>query len=174
MYDGALRRALIVYKERGRRDLGRPLGDLLAFGVRRAVGSAGVPPARVVLVPIPSARSATARRGGDHLLRLARRAAVGSGVRLARDVLQPTRAVLDSAGLGVAARAANRSGALRARAPAGHTALLVDDIVTSGATLREAVRALRAAGWPVCGAAVVAATPRRGVAAPLAAPMRPV
>jgi predicted amidophosphoribosyltransferase len=37
----------------------------------------------------------------------------------------------------------------------------VDDIVTTGATLREAARALTSAGWQVSGAAVIAATQRR-------------
>jgi orotate phosphoribosyltransferase len=39
--------------------------------------------------------------------------------------------------------------------------LIVDDIVTTGATLTEASRALQAAGWQVCGAAVIAATKLR-------------
>jgi predicted amidophosphoribosyltransferase len=71
--------------------------------------------------------------------------------------------VQDSAGLGGQARSANLGGAMRARAPApGVVALIVDDIVTTGATLVEASRALVAAGWSVAGAAVIAATPRTG------------
>jgi predicted amidophosphoribosyltransferase len=78
-------------------------------------------------------------------------------------VLSLTRRVRDSAGLGSSERAVNLAGAIAARrAPEGVGALVVDDIVTTGATLQECVRALRAAGWPVIGTAVVASTPRRG------------
>jgi predicted amidophosphoribosyltransferase len=127
----------------------------------------------VLLVPVPSARSVAAARGGDHVLRLARRAAVRCGVRVAGNALVLTRAVRDSAELGAQARTANLAGAMSARPPRpGLAALVVDDIVTTGATLHEAHRALQVAGWPVLGAAVVAATPRRSVgesANPLAA-----
>ena len=59
-------------------------------------------------------------------------------------------------------RAANLAGALQARGPLhGLPVVLVDDVVTTGATLTEASRALGAAGARVCGAAVVAATQRR-------------
>lgn len=162
-YEGALRAALLAYKERGRRDLAGPLGELLARAVAAAIDARRGPPA--VLVPVPSARSAAAARGGDHLLRLARRAARSSGLRVAPRTLVLARRVRDSAGLGVAERAHNLAGAMRATAPASvATALLVDDIVTTGATLREARRALEVAGWTVAGSAVVAATPRRIVA----------
>ena len=164
-YDGPVRAALLAYKERGRRDLAGPLAALLARAVRVAVASGPAPSERVVLVPVPSARSAVAARGGDHVLRLARRAAASTGVRVVRDALCLTRAVRDSAGLDVGERSANLTGAMAARARRGGStglfALVVDDIVTTGATLREARRALTAAGWPVVGAAVVAATPRR-------------
>lgn len=166
-YDGAVRAAVLAYKERGRRDLAGPLGGLLARAAGTALAAERSPPGRVVLVPVPSARAAVAARGGDHMLRLARHAAPRCGVRFAKGVLALNRAVRDSAGLGSAERDANLAGAMSARAaPPGVAALLVDDIVTSGATLREAARALRAAGWPVIGCAVIAATERR-VARPI-------
>jgi predicted amidophosphoribosyltransferase len=169
-YAGGARRALIHYKERGRRDLGRPLSSLLAEAVALALSETRAPPGRALLVGVPSSRRAAALRGGDHVARLARTAGARTGVRVGHGVLTYRRAVRDSAGLSSAERAANLDGALRAQPPVGRAALLVDDIVTTGATLREAHRALRAAGWPVIGAAVVAATPKRVGGFPLAGP----
>jgi len=68
--------------------------------------------------------------------------------------------VRDSAGLSSAARLDNLNAAMSAGPPSGRPAVIVDDIATTGATLREAARALTAAGWMVAGAAVVAATTR--------------
>jgi predicted amidophosphoribosyltransferase len=71
----------------------------------------------------------------------------------------------DQAGLSAAERAANLAGAVRVgRVPAGLSAyriVLVDDVITTGATLAECARALRAVGITVSAAAVVAATARR-------------
>lgn len=152
VYDGAVRTALLAYKERGRRDLARSLGALLA----RAVGGCS----GAVLVPVPSSARARRERGGDHVLRLARVAARECGTTVAAP-LRLVRPVRDSAGLDVAARTANLDAAMAARFSPGRPALIVDDIVTTGSTLREAARALRDAGWDVSGAAVVAATQRR-------------
>jgi predicted amidophosphoribosyltransferase len=70
--------------------------------------------------------------------------------------------VADQADLTAADRAANLSGALRARFDLrGSRVIVVDDVITTGATLAEAARALRAAGADVRAAAVVAATARR-------------
>lgn len=161
-YDGAVRAALLAYKERGRRDLAGPLGVLLARALGVVSADWRAPPVGVVLVTVPSARAAVAARGGDHVLRLARHAGPLAGLRVCQGALRLERSVRDSAGLDVREREANLAGAFAAApAPPGSRAVLVDDIATTGATLREARRALTAAGWPVAGAAVVAATARR-------------
>ena len=157
-YDGPARAALLAHKERGRLGLARPLGAALAAAVR-----ALDPPPGVVLVPVPSSPQAVRERGHDHARRLARAAARRVPGATARPVLLPVRDVADQAGLGTAARTANLAGALRSRrALPGLPVVVVDDVVTTGATLNEARRALEAAGAHVHGAAVVAATRRRG------------
>ena len=151
-YDGALRRAVLAYKERGRRDLARPFAALLG----RALS--GMAPG--VLVPVPSTSAAARARGGDHVARLVRHTARLAG-RPARRALWLHRDPADSTGLSAADRLANISGAMAATPGHGRPAVLVDDVVTSGATLAEALRALRAARWRPVGAVVLAATPRR-------------
>jgi predicted amidophosphoribosyltransferase len=158
-YTGPLRTALVAYKERGRHDLAPPLAGLLARAVAGVLADqeVGHRP-NVVLVGVPSARAAARGRGGDHVARLGRLAGRSAGL-TAVPVLGQVRRVRDSAGLGAAERHTNVAASMAAGVPPrGAAALVVDDIVTSGATLAEAVRALRAAGWPVLGAATVAAT----------------
>lgn len=153
---------IIAQKEHGRLDLARPLGRELARAAEAA--AAGADP--LWLVPVPSTRAATVRRGQDPMLRMARVAAArlrASGRSVAvLPALTHRRKVADQAGLGRRARAENLSGALAVRAASARLlgerpVVLLDDVVTSGATLAEAARALRAAGNAPVGAAVLAA-----------------
>lgn len=120
---------------------------------------------RVLLVPVPSARRSVAARGHDPTRRIALAAAAelrgeGLPVRVAC-VLRQRRKVADQAGLGAEGRRENMAGALEAVAgsgalPGSGRVVLVDDLLTTGASLAEAARAVTAAGGRVIGAAVVA------------------
>jgi predicted amidophosphoribosyltransferase len=180
-YAGAVRAALLAYKERGRRDLAAVLGGALARAVRECGRERAGPPARagggraagavrLALVPVPSRAVAARRRGGDHVRRLADRAVAvlqGAGVDArVLPVLRLARARRDSAGLDAAGRARNVAGGFVAII-SGETdrtwqVVLVDDLVTTGSTLADAARALRVAGLAPVAAATVAATFRRG------------
>ncbi len=166
-YAAPLRPMVLAHKERGRLALAQPLGRLLAVSARLACGSGAA-----YLVPVPSHRAVVRGRGHDPLLRVARVAAAElrrGGVDAA--VLPALTVVgrpLDQAGLDAAGRAANLAGRFAARVGVVAAALadprpvvLVDDVVTTGVTLREAQRALEGAGAPPVGAALVAATRRR-------------
>lgn len=155
-YTGVVPGCLTAFKDHGRTDLAAPLADLLRRSVLAAARGA---PAGLVVVPAPSARSALRRRGYAPLDVLCARAV--PGVRL-RHAVRAVRPVADQAGLGRAAREANLRGALRASAAlAGRPVLVVDDVLTTGATLRETLRAVRAAGAEPHAAAVLAWSPRR-------------
>ncbi|MDP3712105.1 MAG: phosphoribosyltransferase family protein [Mycobacteriales bacterium] len=155
-YAGVARAALLAHKERGRLRLVRPLGDALGAALRTLEL-----PVTTLVVPVPSSRAAVRARGFDHARRLARAGARAAGLRPAA-LLVPVRAVADQSGLTTAGRAANLAGALRARRDlSGLDVVVVDDVVTTGATLVEAARALASAGARVRGAACVAGTLRR-------------
>jgi predicted amidophosphoribosyltransferase len=170
-YDGVVRAALLNYKEHGRRCLQRELGGCLAVSVLAAIRistgacrSAG----GWLLVPVPSAAAAQRERGHDPVGGMARdvvRRLRGAGVQVgAAAVLRQARLVADQSGLDATARHANLTGALTVTHPAsirGRRVVVVDDIVTTGATAIEAARALTAAGAVVAAVACVAATPRR-------------
>ena len=176
-YAGILRALVLEHKEHGRLALARPLGRVLAVAVVDAWQAAppepgpgsgrGVP---VLLVPVPSHPAVVRSRGHDPVLRTARAAAAelrrGGVPAAVVPLLRVAQRPEDQAGLDAQARRRNLHGRFAARAgaePAAHRGgvVLVDDVLTTGATLREAQRALEAIGMLPVGAATVAATRRR-------------
>lgn len=166
-YEGVTRELILAFKERG----AVGLADTLARPLADAVGFAAAGAGRgLLLVPAPSSRAAVRARGDDVMALLAARTA-----RLLRrrglvcrvvTALTQQRAVVDSSGLSAVRRADNLSGALalragRGRLVAGSPVVVVDDLVTTGATISEAARVLRGGGASVLGAATVAATTKR-------------
>ncbi|CEA08663.1 Orotate phosphoribosyltransferase [Arthrobacter saudimassiliensis] len=175
-YAGLLAAVLLGYKQRGLTALGPVLAAALAgtlhqaydtFGrPGRAPDPAGAPASRpLLLVPVPPAPGSYRRRGYlplDRLLRrLARQRLLPAGCRYAPVLKMSRRAGLQSQKrLGAAARRRNLQGRMSVpdgAVPAGVSALVVDDVLTTGATVAEAVRALRAAGVEVRAAVVLAA-----------------
>jgi predicted amidophosphoribosyltransferase len=169
-YDGAVRTMVVAHKEEGRLPLVRVLGDALGTSVLAAAGSRSRHGHPLLLVPVPSRPSAVRTRGHDPTLRLARRSARrvrDDGLHVSvRPVVRVARRLVDQAGLGAGERAQNLSGAFTVPARfrslvAGHRVVVVDDVITTGASIAEATRALQEAGAVVTGAALVAATRRR-------------
>ena len=158
-----LRRVLVAWKESGNTRLTAVLDHLLAASVVELARRAHP----VVLVPVPTSRRSRRERGCDLVDELARAAArllrqVGIDAQVSQ-ALAPARVTDDQVGLSAAERASNLHGAFRlrtARSLAGRDVIVVDDILTTGATVSEAVRVLGVAGHRAVGIAVVAATPR--------------
>lgn len=141
-YEGTARNLVLALKEGNRTDVARPLARRLA----PLLGAAST------LVAVPPSPAAWRRRGYDPVRLLVRRPTVAA--------LRVARATADQKTLGVDERAANRAGSLQpTRSLAGLRIVLVDDVMTTGATIDEAARAVRSAGGEVDHAVTFAATP---------------
>jgi predicted amidophosphoribosyltransferase len=168
----------VAFKDGDRRDLVAVLSPMLSA----AMGAALLQDSHlrdvitcrngpVFVVPVPSSRSAVRRRGDFPQGLLTRSAAAQTGRSERELVFSPAlmlrRRVADQAGLDHRQRAGNLERAMQVHprwrtSMQGVSCLLVDDVLTTGATLVEAARALRAGGAIHVSAVTVAATQRRG------------
>ncbi len=140
LFGGPLADAIHALKYADRPALARPLGRWLADRVSLPPG------AMVVAVPLGRRRRLT--RGYDQAGRLAEQLARATGAPRLAGALRRVRETPPQVGRSRAARAANVAGAFAAdpRRVAGRELVLVDDVVTTGATADAAARALLAAG----------------------------
>jgi len=166
-YAGSVRDLLLAYKERNVLTLTSLLAAALSVSLVAAAGESRAVP---LLVPVPSSRQAMRARGFDPMMRIARRTAASVTPRLqVVAAVEHARAVADSAGLNAVQRATNLAGAFAVRRRAmelvrAHPVVVVDDVITTGATAADVVRALREAGATVTAVATIAATRRTGLA----------
>jgi ComF family protein len=131
------------FKFRGDLAAGRVLASLM---IERALAERPPAPDAIVAVPLHFAR--LRERGYNQALELARPLARALAIPLERDLLARERATSAQTGLDAASRRRNLRGAFAAKASSSlpmHVVLL-DDVMTTGATMRECARALRRAG----------------------------
>jgi ComF family protein len=152
LYEGPLREAIHALKFGRRRALASPLGDLT---VQQCAVS--LPDGIDALSPVPLARARERERGFNQAALLARRIGRRLDIPIRSRWLARVRSTRPQSDLSAAERRANVCDAFRASARvAGCHVLVVDDILTTGATLDACARALRAAGARRIGALTVA------------------
>jgi len=155
-YEDRVAHVLKAFKDGGRTDAAGVLGAALLRAVQHGFEEypSEMP---VVLVPVPSSREAYRQRGFRPLQTIAARA----GLPIV-PALTVSRRVADQSRLSSGARARNIAGAYRVtRELSGRRCVLIDDVVTTGASLDEAERAVVAAGAGAHLAVTLASTSRR-------------
>ena len=142
-----------------------PLARVLAVGVHRLLvwGMVETP---LTIVPAPTRRWAARRRGGDPVTKVAELACVSLAAAPAHPDISVVRALRmralarDSVGLTTSARERNVAGRVLLRgewlAGSNTEVVVVDDVVTTGATARESVRVLQSAGARVAAVLTIA------------------
>ena len=142
-YAWPVREVLLRFKTGGDLAAGRMLSEVMA---RRLDALGIIPPPDWTLVPVPLARGRIGERGFNQAERIARvlggRIGLGVEPRLVRRV----RSSVDQKGLGAQERRRNLDGAFVARPCAGRRLIVVDDVLTTGATTEAVARCLLDAG----------------------------
>jgi ComF family protein len=139
-FAGPLRQGVHRLKFNGERYLAEPLGELLADAWRQQPLPGGC------LVPVPLHPKQEAARGYNQSILLADVAGLRLGLPVARQSLRKVRETPPQVGLSQAERSRNLQGAFAWSGPVPTHPVLVDDVMTTGATLAACAQALRAAG----------------------------
>jgi ComF family protein len=156
-YEGAVKRSIGKLKYDGHREIAALYGEWLANSWQQAKCTAILP--QLTVVPIPLHPEKIATRGFNQAELIARSFCHRTGYKLDLS-LQRTRSTIAQFGLSKSARQENVAGAFaidpKSKLQPGATVLLIDDIYTTGATVRSAADVLSARQINVCGVAVLA------------------
>ncbi len=156
-YEGALKQSIAKLKYDGHRSIGDLYGELLATSWLQSTPAHL--PAKLIVVPIPLHLEKLKTRGFNQAELIARRFCQLTGHKLDLS-LQRTRSTVAQFGLSRSARQENVAGAFtlatKSTLTASSTVLFIDDIYTTGATIRSATATLKSRNIQVCGVAVIA------------------
>lgn len=130
----------------------RGADELLVEAIIHVLNKAKLDSQTFQLVPIPSSKSSQRRRGRSFIVNITQQVSKRFEIPI-NDCLQITRRVADQSGLSKSQRVSNLDGAfaLKPGAVVRGDLILIDDVVTTGATLREAARALNSQGFHAVG-----------------------
>jgi len=145
IYNGAVVEAIHSFKYGGKVILGRPLGRLLAESIN-------LPVTPDLIIPVPLHKKRLRMRGFNQSLLLAREVSRRLKVKTDYTNLKRLKNTAQQVNLRAKERLDNVKGAFALKRPgdiAGKTALLIDDVYTTGATIRECSKALKKAGAKV-------------------------
>jgi len=154
-YTGPLREAIIEFKYKGRRSIAGKLGKMMADMVGRDPGFGDVE----LVIPVPLHRSRMRERGFNQSELLAREIGRELGIPVDTSSLIRAKRTTSQVGLGMEERRKNVAGAfevLRSESIDGRSLLLVDDVMTTGATVNECSKALMKEGAKSVSVAVLA------------------
>jgi predicted amidophosphoribosyltransferase len=162
IYTPTASKIILAAKENGLRGA----DDLLIAAVIHVLDKARLDKGYFTLVPVPSSKQSQRGRGRSFIVELTQTISKITGIAV-NDCLQVARRVSDQSGLTRAQRISNMHGAfsLKPGSILRGDAIVIDDVVTTGATLREAARALNSQGFQgfgsVCAVTACVAQPLR-------------
>jgi predicted amidophosphoribosyltransferase len=146
LYTPTASKIILAAKEQGIKGA----DELIIEAIIHALEKSKIDTALARLVPVPSSTSSQRRRGRSFIVDLVTKISDRTGIHML-DCLQLSRRVLDQSGLHRDERATNLAGAFRITSHARGELILIDDVVTTGATLREALRAVNSQGFHAAG-----------------------
>lgn len=143
-------RILLAAKEDGVRRADQLISDALRNSLRTAIKTVGIRP---TLIPVPHSKKALRKRGRNFVAEIAGHLAAQENLPI-RQVIGHNRKVRDQSQLDAHSRKGNLSGSMSVVRPCGHPCevFLIDDLITTGTTLGEAVRTLEKGGFRVVAA----------------------
>lgn len=154
-YSGWLRDSIICYKNGETK-----YTDLLSHLLRKTLESFSLPK-NLTLIPVPSSTQKIRERGFDTMANLCKNVIRESeSTKMDATNLFLRRAVVDQVGLTALQRQENLDGAFGVYRVINGTAIIVDDVITTGATLNSAAKALKRAGAQRVFALAVCGTPK--------------